>query len=248
MAKKKIYTGDIDKHADWGNYEVSGQTYEVAGESVQKFIKDTLEEKWGYMAKDQTKNLYMVFADEENYNKYLEDPEQYADLKLAQFESYSDYYMEFNLANGTKTNNAILKGDTGNYISFYVDTFQKTQEGGVPIKVTEGLFITIIIARSSGGQDVISLNGTTNEHEEGYVKSILIDDYLGDGTNTITINVIGATTNAVINSTIVYQVINLAVTDDIKINEVHNVSVSTVGSMTINWEITGSASSSKFIE
>ena len=248
MAKKKKYTGEIDKHVDWGNYELSGETYEVAGESVQAFIKDTLEQKWGFMAKDEKKSLYMVFADEENYNKYLEDPEQYANLKLAEFESYSNYYMQFNLANGTQTNNAILKGDTGNYISFYVDTFQKAEEGAEPVKVTEGLFITIIIARSTGGQEVLSLNGTTNENEEGYVKNILIDDYLGDGTNTITINVIGATTNSVVNATISYQVINLKVVDDIKIDEVHNISNNTVGSMTINWEVTGSASSSKFIE
>ena len=245
MAKKKKYSGDIDKHVDWGNYELSGETYEVVGGSVQKFIKDTLEEKWGFMAKDKNKNLYMVFADEENYNKYLEDPEGNKDLKLAEFESYSNYYMQFNLANGTQTNNAILKGDTGNYISFYVDTFQKTEEGAEPVRVTEGLYITIIIARSSGGQEVISLNGTTNQNEEGYVKEILVDDYLGDGMNTITINVIGATTNAVINSTITYQVINLAIEDDIKIDEVHHVSVNTVDTMSINWEITGSASSSK---
>ena len=248
MAKKKKYSGEIDKHVDWGNYELSGETYEVVGSSVQNFIKDTFEQKWGFMAKDKTKNLYMVFADEENYNKYLEDPQEHADLKLAEFESYSNYYMEFNLANGTKTNNAILKGDTGNYISFYVDTYQKSEEGSEPIKVVEGLFITIIIARSAGGQDVISLNGTTNENEEGYVKEILIDDYLAEGTNTITINVIGSTTNAVINSTITYQVINLAIVDDIKIDNVHHVSPSTVDSMTINWEVTGSASSSKFIE
>lgn len=248
MAQKKKYSGEIDKHVDWGNYELSGETYEVVGSSVQSFIKDTLEQKWGFMAKDKTKNLYMVFADEENYNKYLEDPEGNKDLKLAEFESYSNYYMQFNLANGTQTNNAILKGDTGNYISFYVDTFQKGEEGTEPVRVTEGLYITVIIARSSGGQDVISLNGTTNQNEEGYVKQILIDDYLAEGTNTITINVIGATTNAVINSTITYQVINLAIVDDINIDDVHEISPSTVGSMTINWEITGSAFSSKLVE
>lgn len=45
MAKKKKYSGEIDKHVDWGNYELSGETYEVVGSSVQNFIKDTFEQK-----------------------------------------------------------------------------------------------------------------------------------------------------------------------------------------------------------
>ena len=55
MAKKKVWDGDIESYsADWGKEVTSGLPY--AGSSVQKFIKNELQSKVGYVARSQQKD------------------------------------------------------------------------------------------------------------------------------------------------------------------------------------------------
>ena len=67
---KALWNEPIDKHVDWaGDESTLGQP--VAGQYVQKFIKDTLENKFGslhYVKDVGSKGKYYIFADEENFN------------------------------------------------------------------------------------------------------------------------------------------------------------------------------------
>ena len=84
---KEIYDNDIDKYVDWGGDESTGWL-PVSGRAVQKFIKDTLESKIGYIFEDPEHNRCLGFADEDNYNIYIEDPAEHQDLIIQSWYTY----------------------------------------------------------------------------------------------------------------------------------------------------------------
>lgn len=84
---KKIYTDDITKHTDWGG-DASTGNLPVAGECVQKFIKNTLQSRIGYIYDDAANNRCLGFADEEDYDLYISDPETYQDLVVNTWYNY----------------------------------------------------------------------------------------------------------------------------------------------------------------
>ena len=63
------YDYDITKHTNWdGDESTFGKP--VSGRAVQKFIKDTLNEKIGFIVEDLKKGKFYGFADKEEYLKY----------------------------------------------------------------------------------------------------------------------------------------------------------------------------------
>lgn len=70
---KKVYDEEINKHTNWGGDE-STENLPVSGNRVQEFIKKTLNGKMGVIHYDTTNNRYIVFADNETKDSYLEDP------------------------------------------------------------------------------------------------------------------------------------------------------------------------------
>ena len=111
---KKYYNEEINKHTDWGGDE-STEYLPVKGNRVQEFIKNTLNGKMGVIHYDTTNNRYIVFADEETRNSYLEDPTQ-TELILGTFDAPFNYTASINLL--TSNYVAILTGKTGNIIRF----------------------------------------------------------------------------------------------------------------------------------
>ena len=69
----KIYDKEINKYTDWGG-DSSTENLPVSGARVQEFIKKTLEGKMGIFHYDETNNRYLVFADSDTRDQYLEDP------------------------------------------------------------------------------------------------------------------------------------------------------------------------------
>lgn len=84
---QQIYTGSIDKHTNWGG-DASTGNLPVAGGSVQNFIKDTLQDKIGYIYEDRNNNLCLGFADNEDYSLYISDPVRYSHLLIQSWYCY----------------------------------------------------------------------------------------------------------------------------------------------------------------
>lgn len=82
-----IYDNDINKFTDW-NGDNSTDNRPVSGRAVQKFIKDTLQSRIGYVYDDAANNRCLGFADESDYQLYTQDPIQYADLLIHSWYSY----------------------------------------------------------------------------------------------------------------------------------------------------------------
>lgn len=247
MANKKIYQGDeLLKTDDWGGKIIKdGVEYDCAGgTAVQSFVKRTFDEKWGCIY-DNNKGKYYVFADEESRAIYLEHedddpmPPEIAALKLAEMNSYSNYRIVITLDDEhTSPTNAILLGQTGNEIVFSVDTYDKDDN-----PLLEAVNINYTITRPDGSKTLI-----THVIQTGEKDKLTVDNYLSEGQNTVAINVVGGTSNAVANTTVIYQVINLKITDSYDITKVHDVSDGKLSSLSITWSVTGSSTTSKFIE
>lgn len=253
MAKKNLYNGELLKTDDWGEKIIKdGVEYDcAAGSAVQNFIKSSLEEKWGCIYDNNKGKLY-VFADDDNRDIYLEAvselepgqteedlPDEIKALKLAEMNSYSNYHILIELdTEETMPTNAVLIGQTGNKVVFVANTYDKDEN-----PLLEGLTINYTITRQDGSKTMITHFKNTGEREE-----LTVDNYITEGRNTVVVNILGSTSNAVLNTTIIYQVINLKITDNYDISEVHDVSEGKISSLSITWSVTGSSETTKFIE
>ena len=104
MAKKKVWDGDIESYsADWGKEVTSGLPY--AGSSVQKFIKDELRSKVGYVARSQQKvgGFYYLygFKNKAEYDIWLEDPTSVEPIFATQFPNADTYTVSLETSSNT---------------------------------------------------------------------------------------------------------------------------------------------------
>ena len=123
MAKKKsnVSYNQIESiKEDWSLDERNGFPY--SGESVQKFIKESLNGKAGLFYYDTTNNRYLVFANEEARDEYLADTTK-TELIIGTFDAPFNYSAEIHLE--TPLYNAVFFGSTGNYIDFTFDVKNK---------------------------------------------------------------------------------------------------------------------------
>ena len=187
----KISYNDIrNKHEDWSRDPRNNKKY--SGASVQKFIKDTFEGKVGVVYYDPSTSKYLCFADAENRDLYLNDPVEHAGLLLGS----ANYTAEILLT--TPTSNTMLKGETGKYIDF---TFDITNKSGAS---TGDSVVCTITFNNSGNKKTI-----TQVFAAGTAVHFLCDQYLDDGTNTVTINIVGRSTLAGTTSVVVFTVVDL---------------------------------------
>lgn len=230
----KIYNEEINKHTDWGGDESTGNL-PVSGEQVQKFIKDTLNSKFGVFYYDESSNRYLVFADEESRDKYIDNPETNKDFLLGSFDAPFNYETKIDLID-TKTYNAVQKGSTGNIIKFTFNTYNKQQQpvGGLAT-------VTYTIIRNSTKKVI------TETKNSGSTVTFNLDKYLDEGTNTIIISVTDRNTLSATTISIIYQVVDLSINDNFDISkpytsdETMNVTVHVkgAGTKTIEWYIDG---------
>lgn len=231
----KIYDQPIDKNTSWDGDESTGNQ-PVKGTRVEEFIKETLENKAGEFYYDTTNNRYLVFADAENKDKYLQDTSQ-NDLIIGTFDAPFNYSAEITLE--TETYNAISADTTGNYIDF---TFTIKNKNGQP--TGENVICTYTFKRGSVKQTIIE------QYSAGKNVHFNIDKYLNEGTNTITIAVQGVTSLAATTAAITYEVVNLSISTELDISNVYNLSegtqtvavpfyVSGYGTKTVEWYLDG---------
>ena len=112
MAKKKVWDGDIESYsADWGKEVTSGLPY--AGSSVQKFIKDELQSKVGYVARSQQKvgGFYYLygFKNKAEYDIWLDNPDSVEPIFATQFPNADTYTVS--LTTSSNTNKLVNLGE-----------------------------------------------------------------------------------------------------------------------------------------
>ena len=219
-----IWNEDITKHTDWGGDESTGGE-PVSGEKVQKFIKDTLQEKAGCFYHDTVQNNYLIFADEEDRDTYLEDPEHHEDLLKFTIELDPMYYMR--IYSTTPQYNPVFFGDKGNYVRYTFET--ETKEGGT---FGESVSATYTI---QCGSSVVTVN---ESYSLGTSVAFNVDKYLLEGTNNVTVVIKGETTGV---STIwqwVFEVVSLSISDAFDLTNVYH----NGDNMTIGYRVTGNLS------
>ena len=226
----KVWNTPIDKNVDWGGDE-NTQGLPVSGEQVQKFIKSSLDGKAGLFYYDTTNNRYIVFADEQSKDEYLEDATK-THLIIGTFDAPFNYTAEISLA--TPTYNAVYLGATGNYLDFTFDV--KNKQG---VSTGENVVITYTFLRNATKQVVSQVA------RHGEVIHFNIDKYLGEGVNTIIVGVSGQTTLAATTASVTYNVVNLQLIDETDISIAYDLSE---GAKTMEIPFTVKGSGAKIVE
>lgn len=234
MANKISFNLIPDKHTDWELDKSNGLPY--SGQSVQNYIKTSLDTKAGLFHYDVTNNRYLVFTDEESKNIYLDDPTR-TDLLIGTFDAPFNYTAEINLA--TPSYNAVFVGSSGHYIDFTFDI--KNKQGS---STGESVIIKYTFIRGTSKQEVVEV--------KPYNSSVHfnVDKYLIEGTNTIIVAVTGQNTLAATSIAITYEVVDLQLNDYLDISKVYNLTegtavlsvsynVSGYGTKVIEWYIDG---------
>ena len=237
MAKKKnnvSYNPIKSINEDWGLDARNGFPY--SGESVQRFIKESLNGKAGIFYYDTANNRYLVFANEEARDEYLSDPTK-TDLIIGTFDAPFNYSAEIHL--GTPLYNAVFLGSVGNYIDFTFDV--KNKQGA---STGENVTVTYTFVRNSIKQVV------RENRRFGESVHFNVDKYLGEGTNVVTVGIIGQSSLAATTVSVTYQVVNLTISDEMNISTVYDLSegsktlavpfsVSGYGTKTVEWYLDG---------
>ena len=202
MAKKK-WDNDIDKTVDWGG-DASTGGLPVSGRAVQKFIKDSLQDRIGAGFTDATTNTHFFFADEDDMQEYQANPEkeylikdriQMDPLYTIDVNMPTDYY-------------AVFYGSSGNYISYTFETRNlKTQQTfAEAVDVTYNLSNNVVVNESYHAGTTVNFN---------------IDKYLTVGTNNIVFTIKGQITGITETKGVTFEVVNLSLTDTFNITNVY---------------------------
>lgn len=232
---KQTWNNPIDKNVDWGG-DANTEGLPVSGAMIQKFIKESLDGKAGMFYYDTTNNRYLVFADSQTKDEYLADPTR-TELILGTFNAPFNYGAEIILT--TPAYNAVYLGSKGNYIDFLFDI--KNNQG---VSTGESAVVTYTIVRNSTKQVI-----TTSAMPGANVR-FNVDDYLGEGVNTVIIGITGQSTLAATTVAVTYNVVNLQISNDADITKVYDlttgpkmletgVTVKGAGVKTIEWYLDG---------
>lgn len=194
-----------DINADWGKDITDSQGRPYSGSAVQTFIKDTFNGKIGYQRYYDSDNIYRYFASEDAANLYDSDNETYRSLVLAQHEGQNPYYAIITL--NTQSKVGVSSGTKGVYINFSYDIRNSKTEQSTG----EEASCAITISHNSS-VDTKNLNLTY-----GQIVNFLLDDYLQDGTNIVTISIQGKTNAVGTQTAATYQVFNIQLDTDMNI-------------------------------
>ena len=192
---------------------------------------EAVSKKAGVFYYDNTNNRYLVFADAEARDEYLLDPTQ-TELVLGTFDAPFNYTAEINLTSAAY--NAVFLGSTGNYIDFTFDI--KNKQGA---STGENVTVTYTFIRNAVRKTV------TETRKFGDTVHFNIDKYLGEGTNTIMVGIMGQTSLAATTVAITYQVVNLTIEDGLDISKSYNL---TSGSQLLEVPFTVSGYGTKVME
>lgn len=199
-----------DINADWSLDASNNLPY--SGEAVQEFIKRTFKQKYGYFHYDEIGNRYMVFADKDSYELYNKDKDANKDLLLNVFDAPFNYSARIELI--SEAYNAVLLGSTNNLLQFKF--FLENKNGD---STGENADCTITFT-NAGVKKVLNQMYTSAQGREGV--SIDLAEYITEGTNNIGIVIKGQDNLAATTVSVIYQVVNLQLSDVLDISKVYN--------------------------
>lgn len=204
MAKKISYNSITDLNENWSRDPRNGFPY--SGQSVQEFIKRMFNAKGGDFYYDADTSKYLIFADADSRNTYLEDREEHADLLLGSFDAPANYTAEITMI--SSTDNTTLIGTTGCYIEFTFDIVNKSDAS------TGDSVIATFTFNNSGNKKVV-----TQIYNAGDTVHFLADPYLLEGRNTITITITGRTTLAATTVAVIWTVVDLQLSSNFNMTQ-----------------------------
>lgn len=205
---------------DWSLDERLSKPY--SGRSVQAFIKRMLNSKGGDFYFDASTSRYLIFADTASRERYLSNREEYADLLLGSFDAPSNYTVEINMT--TPANNVILRGSTGNYIRY---TFDIKNKNGT----STGEAVSATYTFNNGG----NVQRVTQVYSAGTSVEFLVDDYLLDGLNAISVVIQGRSSMASTMAATSFTVVAIELESDFSFGE----PIAMGGTLGVPYHLTG---------
>lgn len=199
---KKTYTGEINKNTEWCG-DSSTRGLPVCGQSIEDFLKKTINGKFGEIYYDEPTVKYLLFADEEDRELYLSDRIAYADLLLGRFEAPEPYTIT---AVFDRENVYTLKGSENTTIDFTFKTVDSSKD-----ELKESVQVTYTFNNAGNIQTL------TKIYSPGEKVSLIIDDFLSIGNNMITVSLLGRSSGASKIYTVYYTVVQLDLTCDLNI-------------------------------
>ncbi len=219
----KLYEKDINKYVNWGGDE-STNGLPVSGEKIQKFLKESLESKFGFMYYDKDSeykdtengiqvsshkptNQYLIFADKENFALWATNPEGGTSFILAQFDAPAPATIEVSKT-GAYSKTILLSDKDNQEISFnYVvkDKSNSPQAGQSTINISINNNVSGTRTLPTIRVDIPSdpAKGVDYKFDE-------IGKYLSEGVNTINFTITSLMYNVSTTVTYQYRVLNLS--------------------------------------
>lgn len=223
--KNLSYNEIPNKEEDWGLDPRNGLKY--SGESVQRYIKGELQNRMGTLHYDESNERYLAFADNEDKEAYLADPENNATLVLAAWNAPANYTAEINVT--TAPTNYIHEDEKGNYIEFTFDIKSRTG-----VSTGDSVICTYVITNGGKKQEVVAT------YTAGTRVQFLVDGYLSQGTNNIVIKIQGQSTYAATQASVSYVISDLVVTSDFQFQNIVS------GEVNVPYHVEGSGT--KYVE
>lgn len=154
----------------------------------------------------------------------MSDSETYKDLLLASFDAPFNYSANIKMITDSYT--AVLIGTTGNNLQFNFSIEDKSGNN------TGENVECIVVISNSGVKKTINKVYTSQQGIEGIL--IELDDYLSEGTNNVAITIKGQNTLAATTVSVIYQVINLQLSDNLDISKAYTVGDTVGVTFTVN--------------
>lgn len=219
------------RDVDWGGEERTNNLG-LSGRLIQDWLKETNASKWGWVISDG--KYYRAFADEDAANKWLADPTNNADLVLGTFEAPANYIASVTLL--SEQNVSVMKGTKGHFIEFVCKTV--TKDGASQIEN-----VVVVLQFSNNGNKL----KTTKIFKTGDTCRVNIDEFLLDGTNTISITTQGQDTQATARASIIYNLVDLNLVVESDLTKLYkqtdklqfNYRVSGAGTKFVEWYVDG---------
>ena len=227
---KELWRQDIDRTVDWGGDENTGGL-PVAGEVVQKFIKDSLDSKAGYIGFEKITNKYVLCRDKELFDAYaktVEDGAADRSMIIGDFTAPFEYDMIVDLDEPENAYKVSLVGENNNVIKFSFHT--EDSKGNV---IKEAVMVTYTFKKGATVQTVMK-----QYTPETTTVTFDANEYLLEGINNVTMTVVGQTTTAASTKTITFRIVKLSLEDNLDISQAYNIA-DAPAYLSIPFKITG---------
>lgn len=193
----ELWTDKINRNTDWGG-DASTNHLPVAGSAVQEFIKGELNNKIGVIYHDGLNSRYLCFSNEEDKNAYLEDT-SLTDLIMYEMAAPSSYSAKIHVNNHYKA--VLINAKDENLVFDYEITYNGEE-------FIDNIRYEVTINKNGVKSKI---NG---EGIYGKPTSIKLDEFLTkSGSLSISIVIVGKTTEATAAATITYDVVDLIFTE-----------------------------------